>query len=268
MIEIQTSDLVPLNAFENEFPIKIDMVYANQNHPDNHFINLYNPNAQILWTHKDLGIITLVAAKVCFEKHGWIFEIKDSLRPIEAQEGMAHYGYDPSLVLPPGKGGHPRAMAIDIQPFDTISQSYVEMGTDFDYFAKNPEIENMAARNCTDFGGNDQQNNIILQNRTILDDAMHIAASLIKIPFLPFPPEWWDYRFAPKYFEMFAPLSESNLQPYQRLIKPDIIAIEAILNKDYPDEVDQTVNEVRKSTINLIDVLSLQNIINVNMPQP
>jgi hypothetical protein len=79
-------ELVPMNIF------------ADPEHPDNHFPNFYHPDASILWLHQDLAVITLHASKYCYELYGWKLHLIDSLRPAEAQEKMADYGYHPSLI--------------------------------------------------------------------------------------------------------------------------------------------------------------------------
>ena len=80
MQKINPADLVPLDIFENREPIKIDLVYAQADHPRNIFKEAVYKNDSRLWAHKDLATITILAARMLQKKHGWILEIQDCLR--------------------------------------------------------------------------------------------------------------------------------------------------------------------------------------------
>lgn len=242
--KIATSDLIPFNAYEGRFPVVMDAVYADPEDKDNHFKGLYHPEAKIIWAHRELAKVTLIAAKICEELHGWCLQINDCLRPVEAQEAMEKYGYHPSLVSLPGSGGHPRAMAIDIQPIDIQTGAFVDMGTPFDSFADDPKSDNPAARNYTKFSKSPAENQKIMENRQKLENAMKMAATVIGRKIVPLPQEWWDFRFDEKTIDSHAALREADLKPYQRLINPDVDAVHAILEGDYPPEVDVGVKHV------------------------
>jgi len=246
MQKIDANEIIPLNLLVDDFPIDIDVVYAKTDHPDNHFPNLYDPNAQIMWAHKDIAAVTLLAANICHDLFGWRFKINDCLRPVEAQEGMAQYGYDPSLVSTPGSGAHPRAMAIDIEPIDQNGMA-VPMGTAFDYFTDDIN-DNPAARDYTRFKGSAHDVYEIWTNRQRLEFAMRFAATTLGQEILPLPQEFWDFRETEEKWSPFAPLHEADLQPCQRLIDVDITAMENVLAGTLPAEMEGYLQEVKQRT--------------------
>jgi len=214
MHAIPTDHLIPFDLFENE-PIKIDLVYANAKHPHNIFETaLYHSEAR-MWAHKDLAAITLLTARLLNKQYGWVLELKDCLRTIEAQAIMGQtdivkanpqWMEEPRMVSPPGEGAHPRAMAIDVCVLDRDNRP-VDMGTNFD------EMVPAAARGYEDLP------NQVKQNRAILDHAFKVAADAFAIPILPIPPEWWDFRFVPTQYSTFEPLRDSDLPPQMQMAK-------------------------------------------------
>lgn len=246
MKNLDVNHIIPLNAFESTQPIIIDVVYAQPNHPDNLFKDLYSPHAKIMWAHKDIAAMTIRAAQICNEQYGWKLKINDCLRPVEGQEGMAVYGFDPSVVSVPGSGAHPRAMAIDIEPIDTDGQA-VPMGTSFDFFSEDVTLNNPAARNYTKFKGSHKENEEIWMNRQRLEFAMRYAATSLKREILPLAEEWWDFRELAEVWEQWKPLRESDLHSYQRLINDiDLDGIKAIIDGNIPTEIQPALNEVRE----------------------
>lgn len=242
---ISSDDLIPLNAFEGRFPIKIHMAYADEGYEDNHFKGLYSENAKIMWAHKDLAPVILLGSLIANRLYGWTFDLKDCLRPVEAQEKMAAYGYDPSLVSTPGSGAHPRAMAIDICPINANGH-YVDMGTPFDYFVDDPRKDNPAARAYTKFAGSAEQVANICTSRSWLETSMRIAATSLQTRILPLPQEWWDFRFNKDIFDQYLPLREADLAPYQRVIDPDIEGVTRILKGDYPETMRRAIEEIEQ----------------------
>ena len=118
MKKIAPADLVALDDFTSTYPVKVDVVYARPDHPDNMFkTKIYRPDAK-MWGHRELVPIILAAAQICFKKTGWFFEVKDCLRTYEAQALMREteivkrnpqWLEEPGRLLsPPGAGGHPR----------------------------------------------------------------------------------------------------------------------------------------------------------------
>lgn len=248
LFEINPDDLVPMNYFEGTYPIKIDLVYSQPEHPDNKFKNLYHPQAKILWVHKDLAPIILSSAIRLHRECGWILKLNDCLRTVEAQQEMLRYNYHPSLVSTPGNGAHPRAMAIDVVPMYSDGQ-LVEMGTRFDHFVKDPEKdENSAGRSFRNFqsvGFNEDESEDILLRRYCLDRLSRCANVMYGRSVIPLPEEWWHYHL--DVWSKFSPLYESDLHPYQRLINPDAETVKKILNGDYPASVLRCINQVERS---------------------
>lgn len=213
------SHLIAFDMFRDDFPIAIDCVYADATHPENFFKTaLYKKEARI-WGHIDVVAITLLASRIIHEQAHYITQIKDCLRPIEAQRAMGetdivkqnpHWLSPPvQLISKPGMGGHPRGMAVDIVLIDNNGQA-VDMGTPFDYFTPDPD-NNPAAR---DFKDLPQE---ILDNRALLENAMVKAAHLLGHEIMPLPEEWWDFRFLPSVYNQYDPLSDTDLPSMMRM---------------------------------------------------
>jgi D-alanyl-D-alanine dipeptidase len=210
---IASDDLVDMRQYDGKYPLKIDVVYAQANHPENIFGRaIYRKDAPLL-LHKDLAAIVLNAAKILYTQHGWTSILMDGLRPIEAQEAMQetdivkrnpHWCEQPNRLLsPPGKGGHPRGMAIDIVCEDA-SGARINMGTAFDHLSEDPDY-NPAARTFKDLP------KPVLKNRQILEKAVVKAAEDLQQAILPIPSEWWDFRFFPDHYNQYAPISDHEL---------------------------------------------------------
>lgn len=200
-------DLLPLALFRNDAPLVIDLVYAQPTHEDNHFPHLYHPQAHML-VHRRLLPVIILAARLLHQATGWHLKINDCFRPVEAQAKMAAYGYPPELVMPPGMGGHPRGMAIDVEPVNAEGDS-IPMGTPFDFFAQDLD-QNPASRNWQDFGPPAMSAQIIA-NRAALDQAMFTAARLCGEELIGFPTEWWDYRFPAAVANTYPAISDADL---------------------------------------------------------
>jgi D-alanyl-D-alanine dipeptidase len=216
MEKLDIKDFVPVSAFKG-MNVEEDVVYANEGHSDNHFDDLYGDKAGV-WMHKDIAAITLLAASCLKKSHGWTLKINDCLRSIEAQEKMTTKGFDPSLVSLPGSGAHPRGMAIDIEPIDRDG-NLVDMGTNFDFFTLNMN-DNPAARNYANFGDFDRTSEI-RENRSKLTDSFLWAANKLGRKINPLPQEWWDYRFPDSVVDKYEPMSEKDMPPYMRQVKPE-----------------------------------------------
>lgn len=215
MKKIALTHLIPMDIFVKNEPITLDLVYQNKDHPHNIFgSNIYHPDAR-LWAHKDIACITLLTARILHQNHNWILEIKDCLRTSDAQAAMqetdivkAHPEWMESpgrLLAPPGAGGHPRAMAIDVCARDNNKGVEIDMGTPFDH------LEKEAARDYMDFPDN------ILNNRKILEEAFIKAASAFGLAFTPYQAEWWDFRFPHDYFNDYEALSDADLPPQMQM---------------------------------------------------
>ena len=154
-----------------------------------------------------------------------ILECKDCLRPLEAQQNIidsdivrAHPQWleEPRLFSPPGKGGHPRGMAIDVVLVRENGEE-LDMGTPFDYLTEDKSI-NPAARDYASFGRGADKDAEIAANRKLLHDAMMRAAQDSGRELWPLPQEWWDFRFPNDYTAQYAPVSDSDLPPSMRIM--------------------------------------------------
>lgn len=253
--KINVHHLIPLNLFPE---IVADPVYARKSCDPgpiaNHFPNLYHPETRIIWAHKTLASITLLAARICSAYFEWRLRVVDCLRPIEAQLQMADYGYPAQLVSPPGTGGHPRGMAIDIIPEkQTLSGwAQVDMGVPFDHFCAAPHLaliakgENHGSRAHTRFDGPQKRSLDVYLNRSKLEFAMRRAALALDQSIWALPEEWWDFRLLPGTFERYHAISEADLLPCQRVMEPDLEAAEAILNHRLPDNMRHEVSTARR----------------------
>ena len=224
---IPPQDLQAFDDFTAAEPVAVDLVYAEASHRDNIFgIALYRKEAK-LWGHKDMVALVLAAARICSREYGWILEVKDCLRPVEAQAAMqeteivrAHpeWMVEPRLLSPPGKGGHPRGMAVDLVPL-TENGEDIDMGTRFDHFTQDRN-NNPAARNYTAFSDDPAYNRMICDNRDKLTAAMTGAAQEAGRVLLPLPQEWWDFRFMPEETARFAPLADADLPEEMKIVNP------------------------------------------------
>ena len=219
MKKIAPADLAALDDFVSTHPVKVDVVYAKPDHPDNMFkTKIYRPDAK-MWGHRELVPIILAAAQICFKKTGWLFEVKDCLRTYEAQALMRETDIvkrnpqwleEPGRLLsPPGAGGHPRGMAVDIVLVDKNGDE-IDMGTPFDFLTED-RSNNPAARDYTKFS------KAILDNRKVLEDSMMQAAAEAGRELLPLPQEWWDFRFPKSYSEQFEPIRDADLPLEMRM---------------------------------------------------
>jgi len=206
--------LIPFDIFLNDEPIKLDLVYKNADHPRNIFKTaLYHQNAQC-WAQKETAAVTILAARLLKKQHNWSLQIKDCLRTSEAQAAMQetdivkanpHWQVSPNrLLAPPGKGAHPRAMAVDVCALYSDG-SQINMGTPFDW------IEPDSARSYTDFHQD------ILDNRQKLEKAFVESARILKQDFIPYPDEWWDYRFTQDIYNQYEAQEDKNLPPQMQM---------------------------------------------------
>ncbi|WP_298966955.1 hypothetical protein [uncultured Roseibium sp.] len=252
---IDVHHLIPLNLFPE---IVADPVYARKNCSPgpvaNHFPQLYHPETRIIWAHKTLASITLLAAKICSAFFKWRLRVVDCLRPIEAQLRMADYGYPTQLVSLPGTGGHPRGMAIDIIPEQQSLAGWVQvdMGVIFDHFCAAPHLaliangENHGSREHTRFDGPQKRSLDVYLNRSKLEFAVQRAANALDQSIWALPEEWWDFRLYPEIFERYNAISEADLLPCQRVMDPDLEAAKAILDQRLPDMMRHEVETVQR----------------------
>ncbi len=209
-----------MDEYAGHASLRVDLVYARADHKENIFkAALYHPAAR-LWLHRDLAGIVLSAAALINERWDGVLVLKDGLRTIEAQAAMqdtAIVKANPHwlakgpqrLLSPPGAGGHPRGMAVDVTVAGPDGAAW-DMGTPFDYLTTDPAV-NPAARDYRDLPVP------VLENRARLETAFLVAAAQAGHEILPLPSEWWDFRFPAAVSERFAPLSDANLPPEMRM---------------------------------------------------
>ena len=211
---IKPADLICMNDYTDSAPLAIDLVYANADHPENIFKTaLYRHDAKF-WLHEMLAGIVLDVARMARHERGATLVLKDGLRPIEAQAAMQDTDIvkaNPQwcspgperLLSPPGNGGHPRGMAVDVTLVDEGGIEW-DMGTAFDYLTTDPAV-NPAARDYTAFADN------VLENRAFLERLFLNAADKAGQAILPLPSEWWDFRLPHNISSQYAPLSDQDL---------------------------------------------------------
>lgn len=180
----------------------LELVYANPQHPYNLFVTpekqtAYVDNADFVVSEPIAKILSYVAR---FLPNNMAMRLYDCLRPIEAQAFMKQFkdslNIDHNMLSDPGMGGHPRGMAIDCAlvpitaPYAVCSVDY---GTAFDdlRFTKRDDGTKMAYAHR-----NNLQTISFLakQNRLHLEVIMQKAALAARVPLMPLPQEWWDFR--------------------------------------------------------------------------
>ncbi|MBI4031014.1 MAG: D-alanyl-D-alanine carboxypeptidase family protein [Proteobacteria bacterium] len=218
MKKIDPAHLTPMDMFEDTGWLRVHLAYAR---PDCFCGTVYREGAR-LWLHGDLAAVTVLAAKRLHEKNGFRMIVYDGLRTVEAQDAMLqspavranpHWLAAESRVLsPPGMGGHPRGMAVDIS-LEDANGNLLDMGTAFDEFPSggNGPDENRAHRDYAGLPG------AVKESRRILQDAMTGAADALDLLLLPLPVEWWDFRFPADTVRAYAPLSDRDLPPQMRM---------------------------------------------------
>ncbi len=211
---IPPSDLICMDEYQESHALRIDLVYADAQHPENLFKEAIYCEKAKMWLHKDMAEIVLKASEFA-RTIGRKLVLKDGLRPVNAQKKMLetdivkanpHWLVAPRLLSPPGLGGHPRGMAIDLTIEDENGNE-LDFGTPFD--ALPPKgAPNPAARDYEDLPKE------ALKNRKYLERIMHESAILTGKVILPLPNEWWDFRFTADVYNQYTPLSEEDL-PFQ-----------------------------------------------------
>lgn len=221
MKQILPSELVPFDLVAADNGMAVDLVYAKPHHSENIFGPIYHPKAR-MWGHIDMVVLVALAARHLRKTKGWTLVVKDCLRPVEAQQKilmtkpvLQHPEWldEGGFLSSPGKGGHPRGMAVDLAAIDKAGM-VVDFGTPFDAFAASPLPElNPAHRQHPHISGQVQQ------NRKTLDDAMCRAAERMGRELILLQSEWWDFRFPSSETSEYAPLKEDDLEPWQFMTK-------------------------------------------------
>lgn len=215
--KIDPAQLIPMDLFTGD-ELRVELAYAG---PKSFCGIVYRPGAR-LWLHEDLAVITVLAARLAWARHRCRLILYDGLRTVTAQAAMletdivrAHPQWlapESRLLSPPGVGGHPRGMAVDVS-LETAAGALLDMGTKFDAF---PEQGADAAVNRA-HRAHPGLPAEIQRNRQWLDAAMGDAAAHFKRALLPLSVEWWDFRFPHDDTERFAPLADTDLPPQMRM---------------------------------------------------
>jgi zinc D-Ala-D-Ala dipeptidase len=180
----------------------VELVYSDEKHPYNIFVTDAQETAYI--THADFIVsrpIALILSHVeKFLPPAMTLRVYDCLRPIEAQAFMKQFkdslNIEHNMLSDPGMGGHPRAMAIDcaLVPMNAAyGVCATDYGTAFDDL-------NFIMLDDGSKIAQSHRNNLksisfmAKQNRLHLEVIMQKAALAAKIPLMPLPQEWWDFR--------------------------------------------------------------------------
>lgn len=208
--------LVPMDAFADNFPVSIDLIYARADHPDSLFGEQLYHDAASLWLMEDLAKIVLCAARLACAEASWCFRLMDGLRPVEAQASMQDTAivrdnphWADGLLSLPGQGGHPRGMAIDIKPVYSDG-TVVDMGTGIDELPADPDY-NPSARDDTTVSM------AARLNRQKLTAYMLRAADMCGHVLYPLKSEWWDFRLPDDLVACYAPIHEADLHDYMHV---------------------------------------------------
>ncbi len=212
-----------MDLFEGTFPLRVDLAYA-QAAPKSFCGAIYHKKAR-LWLHEDMARLVLLASKNAQDRHRLRVVLYDGLRTTTAQELMRATPIvkanpqwlegETRLLSPPGKGAHPRGMAIDLT-LETAAGQLLDMGTPFDELSPKGSAPafNRAHRQYEGKLPKDAK-----ENRKILEECMIAAALRLGFSIVALPQEWWDFRFPPSIYDQYAPLSDDDLPPQMRMTK-------------------------------------------------
>lgn len=219
---IPHEDLVDMGRAAWAGRFRIDLPYADKDHPENLFKCAFYDKDTCLWLHRELAFIVAEAALLVQARlaPGGRMVLKDGLRPVEAQARMMNCDFVKSaghilegpqpFLSQPGRGGHPRGMAIDVGVEDERGNA-LDFGTPFDFFSPDPD-DNPAAR---DYPHAPE----IMERRQILEQAFIEAGMAAGRIVVPLSHEWWDFRLEPAFFNAFAPIEDAGLPPSMRMMK-------------------------------------------------
>jgi D-alanyl-D-alanine dipeptidase len=218
---IEPALLVPMDIFADAVPVRIDVAYT-QDFPKSFCGVIYRPGAR-LWLHRDLAQVVVRAAAGA-GKAGLGLILYDGLRTTEAQGLMRETAIvranpqwlegDTRMLSPPGKGAHPRGMAIDLT-LCASDGTALDMGTDFDAMPEGgagPGPDTNRAHRETPHISDVARANREQLTRLMMDGAMASAQFL-----MPLAQEWWDYRLMPMVYDRYAPLSDAELPAQMRM---------------------------------------------------
>lgn len=223
---ISNSDLIPFDLAA-ALPMVgnaliCDCVYAQKDHKENVFGQIYASEARILG-HKDMVLLVLLAAMDLYKIHGWTMVVKDCLRPVEAQQKMMdtdivrqnpQWLEEPRFLSSPGQGGHPRGLAVDLSARDKNGAD-IDFGTAFDHFSHCSDAEHNPAHRQHPY-----LTASVSGNRTRLNAAMERAAERLEMELVLLSTEWWDFRVPAALSNQYAPVQDADLEPWQKMTTP------------------------------------------------
>lgn len=221
LVPVDPALLVPMDIFTDFLPVHVDVAYT-QDFPKSFCGVIYRPGAR-LWLHRDLAQV-VVRAAVAAGKDGLGLILYDGLRTTEAQGLMRETAIvranphwlegDTRMLSPPGRGAHPRGMAIDLT-LCAPDGAALDMGTAFDAMPENgagPGPDTNKAHRETPHIGAAARGNRARLTAYMMDGAMRSAQFL-----MPLAQEWWDYRLMPMVYDRYAPLSDADLPAQMRM---------------------------------------------------
>jgi len=215
---ISPDALVCIDAHAVDMPLRVDLAYARD---DNLLFGerIYKRDAK-LWLYEDLAKVVLGAAERVHVAMGGTLVVYDGLRVLEAQAAMLktqrvqenpQWLEEPRLLSPPGAGGHPRGMAVDVSVMDAKGV-LLDMGCAFDFLSDDPApAVNPAHR---DFAHRDE----VIENRSLLDEAMMGAAADCGVELVGLAQEWWDYRLPQDVYGAYTPIKDADLPAHMRIM--------------------------------------------------
>ncbi len=216
---INPADLVPMDLFTHDHPVEVDVMYAGA---DSFCGPVYRKDAR-LSLHRDMAEVVLLTAHLVRQRAGASLVLYDGLRTTTVQalicetpivKAHPHWTAEGPLRMfaPPGKGGHPRGMAIDLSVRGADGQM-LDMGTIVDALPEGGADKDQNPAHREYVGLNDH----VRANRDLLTHAFLDAAQALGRTIRPLPSEWWDYRFTDDVYNAYAPLADEDVPPSLRL---------------------------------------------------
>ncbi len=183
---------------------------------------VYRKDAR-LSLHRDMAEVVLLTAYLVHKRAGASLVLYDGLRTTTVQalicetpivKAHPHWTAEGPLRMfaPPGKGGHPRGMAIDLSVRGADGQM-LDMGTIVDALPEGGADKDQNPAHREYVGLTDQ----VRANRDLLTHAFLDAAQALGRTIRPLPSEWWDYRFTDDVYNAYAPLADEDVPPSLRL---------------------------------------------------
>jgi len=218
-IPLDPACLIPMDLFLNDHPVEIKVMYAGS---ESFCGPVYRKEAR-LSLHRDMAEVVLLTAHLVHKRAGASLVLYDGLRTTTVQalicdtpivKAHPHWTAEGPLRMfaPPGKGGHPRGMAIDLSVRGADGQM-LDMGTIFDALPEGGADKNVNPAHREYVVLTEE----VRKNRDLLTDAFLDAATALNREIRPLPSEWWDYRFTDDFYNQYAPLADEDVPPSLRL---------------------------------------------------